>query len=114
MLVLTVIGPDRPGLVELLSRIIAGHGGNWLESRMNRLGGQFAGIIRVEIPTAAEPALAAALAGLSSQSLTVVCRSDGPEPPAASPPSTSSGSTVPASFAKFPRPSPAPAPTSRN
>jgi glycine cleavage system regulatory protein len=82
MLVLTVIGPDRPGLVELLSRIIAGRGGNWLESRMNRLGGQFAGIVRVEIPTAAESALVRDLAGLSSQSLTVVCRSDGLEPPA--------------------------------
>jgi glycine cleavage system regulatory protein len=83
MLVLTVIGSDRPGLVELVSRIVAGHGGNWLESRMSRLGGQFAGIIRVEIGSAAEPALARDLAGLSSEGLTVVCRSDGPEPASA-------------------------------
>jgi glycine cleavage system regulatory protein len=83
MLVLTVIGSDRPGLVELVSRIIAGHGGNWLESRMARLGGEFAGIIRVEIPAAAEPALARDLAALSAQGLTVVSRSGGVEPPAA-------------------------------
>jgi len=80
MLVLTVIGSDRPGLVELVSRIIAGHGGNWLESRMSRLGGQFAGIIRVEIPPAAESALAADLAALAAEGLTVVSRSSGPEP----------------------------------
>lgn len=82
MLVLTVIGSDRPGLVELVSRIIAGHGGNWLESRMSRLGGEFAGIIRVEVPAAEEAALARELAGLSSEGLTVVCRSSGAEQPA--------------------------------
>jgi glycine cleavage system regulatory protein len=72
MLLLTVIGQDRPGLVELLSRIIASHGGNWLESRMSRLGGEFAGIIRLDVPAASQPALTAELTALSSQGLTVV------------------------------------------
>jgi glycine cleavage system regulatory protein len=49
-LVMTVIGPDRPGLVELVADRVARNGGNWLESRMCRLGGQFAGIVRVEAP----------------------------------------------------------------
>jgi len=80
MLVLTIIGQDRPGLVELLSRIIAGHGGNWLESRMNRLGGQFAGIIRIEVPASSASALETDLAGLSKQGLTVVSRPSGTEP----------------------------------
>jgi glycine cleavage system regulatory protein len=80
MLVLTVIGSDRPGLVELVARIVAAHGGNWLESRMSRLGGEFAGIIRVEIAAASEAALAKELSGLGSQGLTVVCRSTGGEP----------------------------------
>lgn len=53
-LVLTVIGPDRPGLVDALASAVAGHGGNWLESRMCRLGGQFAGIVRVEVPASQE------------------------------------------------------------
>ncbi len=82
MLVLTVIGADRPGLVEAVSRVIAGHGGNWLESRMNRLGGEFAGIIRVEVPAASEPALKQDLAALAAEGLTVVCRSGGAEPAA--------------------------------
>jgi len=48
--VLTLIGPDRPGLVESVAARVAAHGGNWLESRMAHLAGQFAGILRVEVP----------------------------------------------------------------
>ena len=48
--ILTVIGPDRPGLVRALSHAVATHGGNWQESRMARLAGQFAGIVMVEAP----------------------------------------------------------------
>ena len=50
-LIMTVLGNDRPGLVRSLADIVALHGGNWLESRMARLAGQFAGIIRIECPT---------------------------------------------------------------
>jgi glycine cleavage system regulatory protein len=49
-LILTVVGPDRPGLVRALSEAVASNGGSWLESRMARLGGQFAGIVLVEAP----------------------------------------------------------------
>ena len=31
MLVMTVIGQDRPGLVESVARLVAENGGNWLE-----------------------------------------------------------------------------------
>ena len=47
---LTVIGPDRPGLVEAIAAVIARHGANWEESRMAQLGGQFAGMLRVTAP----------------------------------------------------------------
>ncbi len=46
-LVLTVIARDRPGLIKDLSETIAMHGGNWVDSSMARLGGEFAGILRV-------------------------------------------------------------------
>lgn len=49
-LILTVVGPDRPGLVRTLSEAVAARGGSWLESRMARLAGQFAGIVLVEAP----------------------------------------------------------------
>jgi glycine cleavage system regulatory protein len=63
--VMTVIGPDRTGLVESVARIVAGHGGNWLESRMCRLGGEFAGILRIEIPAENKSALLDALQKIS-------------------------------------------------
>lgn len=63
-LVLTLIGPDRPGLVEALSRTVADHGANWLESRMAHLAGQFAGMVRVSVPTERADELAAALRSL--------------------------------------------------
>lgn len=63
-LVLTVIGPDRPGLVERLAQTIADHGANWLESRLAHLSGQFAGMVRVSVPADRAAELARALRAL--------------------------------------------------
>ena len=63
-LVVTLIGRDRPGLVEAVALTIVDHGGNWLESRMIHLAGKFAGILRVEVPPERQPALVRALEGL--------------------------------------------------
>ena len=60
---MTVIGPDRTGLVDAVAALVTEHGGNWLESRMSRLGGHFAGILRVEAPEEREKGLVAALEG---------------------------------------------------
>jgi glycine cleavage system regulatory protein len=68
-LVLTVLGEDRPGLVESLSQVVATHGGNWLESRMARLAGKFAGILRASVPETNAAALTNALRELESQGL---------------------------------------------
>lgn len=73
-LVLTLIGPDRPGLVESVAARVAAHGGNWLESRMAHLAGQFAGILRVEVPADKVAALRAALAELEAQGLRIVAQ----------------------------------------
>lgn len=68
-LVLTLLGPDRPGIVEAIAEPIARHGGNWLESRMAHLAGKFAGILRIEVPAGHEAALVAALRGLEAAGL---------------------------------------------
>ena len=78
-LVMTVIGDDRPGLVDSVASIVAEHGGNWLESRMSRLGGQFAGIVHVEVPADREQSLARALKALDARGLTVVVHLDQPQ-----------------------------------
>lgn len=51
-LIMTLLGRDRPGLVSSLADTVTRHGGNWLESRMARMAGQFAGIVRIECPSA--------------------------------------------------------------
>jgi glycine cleavage system regulatory protein len=75
-LVMTIIGPDRTGLVESVARVVADHGGNWLESRMCRLGGEFAGILRIELPVEKRQPLLGALQTLQNRGLTVVVRPD--------------------------------------
>jgi len=70
-LVLTVIGPDKPGLVELLSNTVADHQGNWSESSMSRLAGKFAGILTVTVPADQASALIDALNALDDQGLKV-------------------------------------------
>ena len=82
-LVMTVIGPDRTGLVESVAQLVAQHDGNWPASRMCRLGGEFAGILRVHLPAERRAALEQALAKLPG--LTIVVRSDETAPPAAAP-----------------------------
>ena len=70
-LVLTVIAQDQPGLVERVAQCISEHGGNWLESRMSRMAGQFAGILRVDVPLAAHAGLVLALEALQAQGIRV-------------------------------------------
>lgn len=47
-----------------------------MESQMSRLGGQFAGILRAEVPAEQEGVLTAALKSLESQGLSVVVHAD--------------------------------------
>ena len=44
-LILTVVGDDRPGMVQDAANCVREVGGNWLESRMTRLAGKFAGVV---------------------------------------------------------------------
>lgn len=71
-LVVTVVGPDRPGIVNRISDEAQRFGANWAGSRMASLAGQFAGMVHFEIDPQKADALAAALKGLGSADLQVV------------------------------------------
>jgi glycine cleavage system regulatory protein len=71
-LILTVIGEDRPGIVERMSDHILAAGANWEESRMARLSGKFAGILRVRVDAARAQDLAQRLATLEAEGLKVI------------------------------------------
>jgi glycine cleavage system regulatory protein len=64
VLVLTVIGDDRVGLVEALADTVSTHGGNWEQSQMAELAGKFAGIVVVSVPADRATDLTGALRAL--------------------------------------------------
>lgn len=75
-LILTLIGPDRPGLVDSLAKVVRAQNGNWLESRMSHLAGYFAGIVRIEIDPQHAEKLLRQLEGLQESGLNIVVRKD--------------------------------------
>jgi glycine cleavage system transcriptional repressor len=65
--VLTLTGPDRIGIVDQLTRLLRDHGGNVETSRMARLGGEFAILMLVSMPSEQRAALDPDLEGLAGQ-----------------------------------------------
>jgi glycine cleavage system regulatory protein len=61
VLVLTISGKDRAGLVEQLADVIAAHGGNWEHCRMAHLAGRFVGLLEVSVSGQRQQNLQAAL-----------------------------------------------------
>lgn len=49
-MMLTLVGPDATGIVARMASVVEAHGGNWLDSRMVRMGGYFSGILRIALP----------------------------------------------------------------
>jgi glycine cleavage system regulatory protein len=48
---ISVLGDDKPGLVDGLSKIIVSNNGDWIESNMSSFEGKFAGILKVNVPS---------------------------------------------------------------
>ncbi|HIG68242.1 MAG TPA: ACT domain-containing protein [Porticoccaceae bacterium] len=70
-LVLTVLAEDQPGIVEQIAKIILSHKGSWVEGKMNRLAGKFAGILLVEVTESRCQPLQAALVALDIQGIKI-------------------------------------------
>ncbi|MEQ8212048.1 MAG: ACT domain-containing protein [Lacipirellulaceae bacterium] len=79
-IVATVIGEDRPGLVESIAETVVANGGNWVESQMAHLAGQFAGILKVGVPAESVAQLETALSGLQATGLQTIVRTDDSSP----------------------------------
>jgi glycine cleavage system regulatory protein len=79
-LVLTVIGDDKPGIVERVASEVLAAGANWEESRMARLAGKFAGLLRVSVESGVTADLARRLQALGADGLTVVVERAGDGP----------------------------------
>ena len=79
-MVLTIISKDRPGLVQTLAQVIADHSGNWIDSSMARLGGEFAGILRVDVSEGRVASFEKSLAALAEHGIAVTVRRDSAAP----------------------------------
>ena len=69
-LIISAIGSDRPGIVSELSGVITSHGGNVEESRMSRLGSDFAIIMLVTVAPDWEESLEVALKSITELTIT--------------------------------------------
>jgi len=72
--VVTITCPDRPGIVERITEVLVQQAANWEESRMARLGGDFAGMVLVSVAPDKAASLAAALRALADEQMTVVVK----------------------------------------
>ncbi len=66
-LIITIIGPDQPGLVKSLSETLSKFSASWTESRMAHLAGKFAGLLQVSLPTKNLESLTKAIQALESE-----------------------------------------------
>ncbi|MBB4301223.1 glycine cleavage system regulatory protein [Rhodobium orientis] len=73
-LILTVIARDRPGVVEAVAEAVSFSEGNWIDSAMSRLGGEFAGIVRIQVPDDHVEGLTRALCDLAGEGISVTWR----------------------------------------
>ena len=69
-IIISAIGTDRPGIVSELSGVITSHGGNVEESRMSRLGSDFAIIMLVTVAPDWEESLEVALKSITELTIT--------------------------------------------
>ncbi len=70
-LAVTLIGNDRPGIIQDVAEVATQHGANWLESQMADLAGQFAGIVHLDVPAEQAEPLTAALKALAKDGLQI-------------------------------------------
>jgi methionyl-tRNA formyltransferase len=75
--VVTLVGPDRQGIVSTLAERAQRYGANWAASRLTRAAGEFAGMVHFEVPPQNADAFASALQSLQASGLQLVITKSG-------------------------------------
>jgi len=70
-LIITLSGPDHVGLVKSISEVLSQHNASWTESRMSHLGGKFAGLLLVSLPTDGKLQLLSSLDSMQTEALKI-------------------------------------------
>jgi glycine cleavage system regulatory protein len=71
LMVLSVVGSDRPGLTRALAAAVVSAGGNWLQSHLSRLGGLYVGSVLVELEAGGVEGLRSAVRAVDDHGLEV-------------------------------------------
>lgn len=71
ILLITISGEDRPGIVGEVAARVHEHGGNWEKSRLIHLAGRFVGLLQVSVPEEHREALRKDLLSISGLEMTV-------------------------------------------
>lgn len=69
--ILSVLSDDRPGVTRRIAESVANHRGNWLESRLAKLAGKFAGVIHIRLAADKVAELCTAMDALAEQGIKV-------------------------------------------
>jgi len=70
-IIITLFAKDRPGIIRELSDTVLANKGNWLESSLSRLCGQFTGIVHIEVAAGQKADLLSAFDKLSQSGINV-------------------------------------------
>jgi glycine cleavage system regulatory protein len=76
-IILTIIAADQPGIIRTVSKALKNHGGNWNQSSMSSLAGQFAGILLASVPSENTEACLAELQALEAGGIRVITHVSG-------------------------------------
>lgn len=49
-MIFTLVGQDKPGLIDSLAQTVFDMGGNWLASNFSHMAGHFAGFVQIDLP----------------------------------------------------------------
>jgi glycine cleavage system regulatory protein len=71
LMVLSVVGSDRPGLTKALAAAVVAAGGNWLESHLSRLGGLYVGSVLIALEADGADGLRSAVRTVDAHGLDV-------------------------------------------
>jgi glycine cleavage system regulatory protein len=83
LMVLSVVGSDRPGLTQALAAAVVSAGGNWLQSHLSQLGGLYVGSVLVALQADGVETLRAAVRTVDAHGLEVRLVAAVPTPGAA-------------------------------
>ncbi len=70
-IIITLFAKDRPGIVRSLSDTVLANKGNWLESSLSRLCGQFTGIVHIAVDSGNKASLISAFEAMSKEGINV-------------------------------------------